>query len=69
MHSGTAVVDLSLPAALPFAELIPAIVESLGGRDIGAAPTRYQLCPLGAGRSRRQSLWRNAAFETAPSCR
>lgn len=49
VHSGTAVVDLSLPAALPVAELIPAIVESLGGRDIGAAPTRYQLCPLGAG--------------------
>jgi type VII secretion integral membrane protein EccD len=51
VNSGTAVVDLVLPAGLPVAELIPEIVDILDvhrGDGFGdLAPRRYQLAPPG----------------------
>lgn len=45
VHADRAVIDLTLPATVPVAELIPAIVDIVGG----AAPaTRYRLARLGA---------------------
>lgn len=52
VHSGTAVVDLALPAAVPVATLIPSIVDILDGRGAqnfsALMATRYQLSQLGA---------------------
>ncbi|WP_310783869.1 type VII secretion integral membrane protein EccD [Mycobacterium sp. Z3061] len=44
VHAGSASVDLTLPAAVPVAELIPPIVDVLGGVTPGA---RYHLARLG----------------------
>lgn len=44
VHAGSASVDLTLPAAVPVAELIPPIVDVLGGVKPGA---RYHLARLG----------------------
>lgn len=49
VHAGAQAVDLTLPAAVPVATLIPSIVDILGDR--GASPAtaaRYQLSALGA---------------------
>jgi ESX secretion system protein EccD len=52
VHAGTAVVDLSLPAGVPVAALIPPIVEILDGRDTDSATglvgRRYHLSLPGA---------------------
>jgi len=45
VHADSASVDLTLPATVPVAELIPAIIDALGGATPG---TRYQLARLGA---------------------
>jgi type VII secretion integral membrane protein EccD len=45
VHADGADVDLVLPATLPVAALIPAIVDSLG--DTAVAATSYRLSPLG----------------------
>ncbi|OMC09312.1 type VII secretion integral membrane protein EccD [Mycobacterium sp. SP-6446] len=44
VHAGNALVDLSLPAALPVATLIPSILDSLAALDIDCQPgERYHL--------------------------
>ncbi|KAA1248362.1 type VII secretion integral membrane protein EccD [Mycobacterium simiae] len=43
VHADSAVVDLSLPAAVPIATLIPAIVDIVGGH----IPARYRLFTVG----------------------
>jgi type VII secretion integral membrane protein EccD len=52
VHAGTAVVDLSLPAGVPVATLIPPIVDILEGRDAdsssGLVGRRYHLSLPGA---------------------
>ncbi len=50
VHSGAAVVDLALPAAIPVATLIPPIVDILKtrGADDGLAANRYRLSAPGA---------------------
>jgi type VII secretion integral membrane protein EccD len=52
VHAGTAVVDLSLPAEVPVATLIPPIVDILQGRDTdsssGLVGRRYHLSLPGA---------------------
>jgi type VII secretion integral membrane protein EccD len=52
VHAGTAVVDLSLPAGVPVASLIPPIVDILEGRDTDSATPlagrRYHLSLPGA---------------------
>ena len=52
VHAGTAVVDLSLPAGVPIATLIPPIVDILEGRDAdtssGLVGRRYHLSLPGA---------------------
>ncbi|KLO28972.1 hypothetical protein ABH37_14310 [Mycobacterium haemophilum] len=52
VHSGTAIIDLALPAAVPVATLIPSIVDILDERDTeqpsDPVATRYQLSQLGA---------------------
>lgn len=51
VHAGTAVVDLSLPAGVPVANLIPPIVDILEGRDTdsgGLDGKRYHLSLPGA---------------------
>lgn len=45
VHADNASVDLALPATVPVAELIPSIVDTLGGATPGA---RYHLARLGA---------------------
>lgn len=45
IHAGPTAVDLSLPAEVPVATLIPSIVDVLG--TPGTAPARYRLSPLG----------------------
>ncbi len=45
VHADSASVDLTLPATVPVAELIPSIVDTLGGAAPGA---RYHLARLGA---------------------
>lgn len=45
VHADSASVDLTLPATVPVAELIPSIVDALGGVTPG---TRYHLARLGA---------------------
>jgi ESX secretion system protein EccD len=49
VHSGTAVIDLALPAGVPVAILIPSIVDILKARDPGndLEAKRYFLSPLG----------------------
>ncbi|SOJ53539.1 hypothetical protein MSIMFB_01041 [Mycobacterium simulans] len=48
VHAGTATVDLSLPAAVPVATLIPSIIDMVGTRTADSAATRYQLSRVGA---------------------
>ena len=52
VHAGTAVVDLSLPAGVPIATLIPPIVDMVEGRDAdgssGLLARRYHLSLAGA---------------------
>jgi type VII secretion integral membrane protein EccD len=51
VHAGTAVVDLSLPAGLPVAVLVPSIVDIVEGRDGGSSELqarRYQLSRPGS---------------------
>ncbi len=48
VHAGAAVVDLSLPAAVPVATLIPSIIDILGNHSTNLAATRYQLSRPGA---------------------
>lgn len=45
VHAGSASVDLTLPASVPVAELIPSIADAVGGVTPG---TRYHLARLGA---------------------
>ncbi|OBK60044.1 type VII secretion integral membrane protein EccD [Mycobacterium paragordonae] len=45
VHAGSASVDLTLPASVPVAELIPSIADAIGGVTPG---TRYHLARLGA---------------------
>ncbi|ETW23876.1 type VII secretion integral membrane protein EccD [Mycobacterium gastri] len=47
VHVGTTVVDMSLPAALPIAALIPPIIDVLGDRIPQDAATGYHLCTPG----------------------
>ncbi|ORB91050.1 type VII secretion integral membrane protein EccD [Mycobacterium persicum] len=47
VHAGTTVVDLSLPAALPVAALIPPIIDVLGDRLERDTATGYHLCTPG----------------------
>lgn len=68
VHAGAQAVDLTLPAAVPVATLIPSIVDILGDR--GASPAtaaRYQLSALGRQLCQTQRHWRNAVSATAPS--
>lgn len=56
VHAGAQAVDLTLPAAVPVATLIPSIVDILGDR--GASPAtaaRYQLSALGAASSAKRN--------------
>jgi type VII secretion integral membrane protein EccD len=52
VHAGTAVVDLSLPAGVPVAVLVPSIVDIMKGRGVGGSSDleagRYQLSRPGA---------------------
>ncbi|SON58748.1 ESX-5 secretion system protein EccD5 [Mycobacterium simulans] len=48
VHAGTATVDLSLPAAVPVATLIPSIIDMVGTRTADSAAMRYQLSRVGA---------------------
>ncbi|WP_204808234.1 type VII secretion integral membrane protein EccD [Mycobacterium riyadhense] len=48
VHAGTTTVDLSLPAAVPIATLIPSIIDLVGTRTADSAAVRYQLSRLGA---------------------
>ncbi|KZS78069.1 type VII secretion integral membrane protein EccD [Mycobacterium kansasii] len=50
VHAGTTVVDLSLPAALPVAALIPPIIDILGDRIPRDTATGYHLCTPGGDR-------------------
>ncbi|KZS62027.1 type VII secretion integral membrane protein EccD [Mycobacterium ostraviense] len=47
VHAGTTVVDMSLPAALPVAALIPPIIDVLGDRVPRDTATGYHLCTPG----------------------
>lgn len=47
VHAGATVVDLSLPAALPVAALIPPIIDVLGDRIPRDTATGYHLCTPG----------------------
>lgn len=47
VHAGTTAVDLSLPAALPVAALIPPIIDILGDHIAPDTATRYRLCIAG----------------------
>lgn len=57
VHAGAQAVDLTLPAAVPVATLIPSIVDILGDR--GASPATAALpavCPGGASSAKRNDI-------------
>ncbi|QUR69590.1 type VII secretion integral membrane protein EccD [Mycobacterium spongiae] len=65
MHAGAAVVDLSLPAGVPVASLIPSIVDSFGSSaDLEPAP--YNLtCPSGTALDTSTTLAQNGIRDGA----
>jgi type VII secretion integral membrane protein EccD len=77
VHAGTCSVDLSLPAGMPVAMLIPAILDILDDRDaerFGPAAARYQLsCPgipaLPGSMTLEQSGIRDGAVLVLSHCR
>ncbi|OBK15162.1 type VII secretion integral membrane protein EccD [Mycobacterium asiaticum] len=46
VHAGETDIDLTIPAGVPVAVLIPAIVDLLGGAD-DLMPARYRIAPVG----------------------
>lgn len=65
VHAGAQAVDLTLPAAVPVATLIPSIVDILGDRGAARRRRRATSClPWGRQLCQTQRHWRNAVSAT-----